>query len=128
MATHDEPDGYESEQHWVRTVGAVPELMVVLRRMNAEYFDAYTNVRASLLEEHPGRLSAESREIAYIVVDLMRENLGGAKNHARAAISAGVTKQQLAELLTIVLLTCGMVTFSKIGKDLWEFIEGETAP
>jgi alkylhydroperoxidase/carboxymuconolactone decarboxylase family protein YurZ len=115
----------ELEEHWVRTLGAVPELMATLRRMNEEYFASYTRMRRQLLEERPGRLSNGAREIAYVVIDVMRDNLPGAKNHARAALKAGVTKDQIAELITILLLTTGMVTFGKVGKELWEFVEAE---
>lgn len=121
------PDVDEFEAHWIRTLGAVPELMASLRRMNEDYFAGYTRMRESLLADRPGALPTTSREIAYVLIDVMRENLSGAKNHTRAALRAGVTKQQLSELLTIVLMTCGMVTYGKIGKDLWEFVEAETA-
>lgn len=123
MTEATEPD--EFEEHWIRTLGAVPELMGALRRMNEDYFASYTRMREKLLEDRPGGLSTESREIAYVVIDVMRENLSGAKNHTRAALNAGVTKDQLAELMTILLLTTGMVTFGKIGKELWEFIESQ---
>lgn len=116
----------ELTEHWVSTIGHVPDIISSVRRMNEDYFAGYTRIRASILEERPDGLSVEARELVFIVVDVLRENLSGAKNHVRAALRAGVSRQQLADTLTMILLTCGMVTHGKIGHELWEFIEAET--
>lgn len=107
-------------QHWTTFLGEVPPIIESVKELSPSYYAHYTLARDDMLQDHPDGLSLAMKELLFVVIDIWRENPAGGKNHIEAALRAGVTLQQIREAMVLILLTTGMVTYGKIGHELFQ--------
>src|ERR1700742_777342 len=72
-------------------------------------FEGYQSIRAQAFKppEDGGAIPPRYRELIVIAIDAALDNPPGVAAHARQAVEAGATMEELAELITILLMTIG---------------------
>ncbi|MBC2637576.1 MULTISPECIES: carboxymuconolactone decarboxylase family protein [unclassified Rhodococcus (in: high G+C Gram-positive bacteria)] len=117
------------DKHWNTFLGKVPPIIDSVKQLSPSYFQHYTQARDDVLQDNPDGLSLAMKELIFVIIDIWRENPSGGKNHIEAALRAGVTLQQIREAMVMILLCNGMVTYGRIGDELFQHalkIQGES--
>jgi len=107
-------------QHYVDTMGAVPDAISVMFDMDEEFAGHYTDIRELIYRERPDGMTLAMKELILVLLDIAVSNKGGAVNHMRAAQRAGLTRTQLYEMLLEAFLVLGVSGWGKVGFHLWE--------
>jgi AhpD family alkylhydroperoxidase len=91
------------ESHAIREELRQPALD--LRELIPEVLKGYAEMsRASMA---PGELDAATKELIAVAIAVTRECDGCIVSHARGAVRAGATRQQLAEMLGVAIMMNG---------------------
>lgn len=118
----------EADRHFQETIGTLPESVAVLRRMAPEAMRAYAETRARLYRPPPeGHLPIASKELVFIVLDVVAGHVEGACAHAAAGLAAGLTPAQIMEALEICILIHGHHTWATAGMTVMLHVERLTS-
>jgi AhpD family alkylhydroperoxidase len=114
----------DPETHFGATIGGVPESVALLRRHAPEVFDAYLATRQAVYREPPdGHLPLASKELVFIVLDVVAGHVEGALAHAEAGLRAGLTPGQIMEALSITILIHGHQSWARGGAAVMRHVE-----
>ena len=114
----------DADQHFQATIGALPESVAVLRRMSPSAMRDYAETRARLYRPPPeGHLPVASKELVFIVLDVVAGHVDGACAHAAAALAAGLSPAQIMEALEICILIHGHHTWARAGMAVMLHVE-----
>ncbi|WP_047144398.1 carboxymuconolactone decarboxylase family protein [Aquamicrobium sp. LC103] len=111
-------------EHFMETLGNVPEPIRAMMEYLPEHFAGYLQFREAIYSKpsESGHLDLKTKELIYTLLDILTHNLDGAKNHGRAAFEAGMTSTELAEGCMQVMHVCGVTTWGKTGYKVVDFI------
>lgn len=120
MATYDAERGRE---HLMETLGNIPPSLKTMMDHAPEHFAGYLQFREAVYRtpEQGAHLDIKTKELVYVLLDVAVRNLDGAKNHARAAMKAGVTAGEIMEGCMQVMHVFGVATWGMVGAELVEF-------
>jgi alkylhydroperoxidase/carboxymuconolactone decarboxylase family protein YurZ len=107
-------------QHYVETMGAVPDAIAAMFDMNEEFAGHYTDIRELIYRDRSDGMTLAMKELVLVLLDIAVSNKDGALNHMRAAQRAGLTRVQLYEMLLEAFLVLGVSGWGKVGFHLWE--------
>jgi alkylhydroperoxidase/carboxymuconolactone decarboxylase family protein YurZ len=102
-------------EHFQRTLGKVPEVIAVLAEHAPEFLRGYVDLRQSIMADKPGGLDLATKELVFVLLDVVYDNESGALNHLDAALEAGLTRQALLDALLQTLVVGGIQTWGKTG-------------
>lgn len=105
--------------HYLDTLGNVPDAIEQLYALDAAVAEGYTQIRKVAYEQAEGRLDIKIRELLFVVIDIELGNFGGAVNHLKAGIRAGLTRLEFADALIQLILVRGISTWGLTGHRLW---------
>ncbi len=121
MAKHSK-DLQDALDHFMGTLGNIPEPIRAMRDYAPEALVGYTRTRKYLMRRPPeGALDMRTKELVYVLLDVVTGNLSGAKNHLHAAMREGLTVAQLAEALMQTMAVCGITTWGQAGWRLCDY-------
>ena len=84
--------------------------------------EGYTMMRKRIMKDPPdGALPIKYNELIFVILDVVLDNLAGAKNHVRAAMKAGLTHDELVEALIQVMMVNGIASWGKVGYKVVDF-------
>lgn len=117
-ASEDTRSAIERHQtHYAQDMGRIAESQMDLADVAPGAFDGYAQMRKSIMgPDAVGRLPLKYRHIVVSALDCAVGNLGGAENHAKRAIKAGATSQEVADALVCLVMVCGMPTWGQYGR------------
>jgi alkylhydroperoxidase/carboxymuconolactone decarboxylase family protein YurZ len=107
-------------EQYLETLGKVPPVVASMYEADVEFGNAYSTTRKALYVEREGGLDLAMKELVFVVLDVMLENVRGATLHLEAAYAAGLTDEQLKETLMIIFAMCGVHTWGVTGNQVWE--------
>jgi len=103
-------------EHFMETLGNVPEPIRAMMEHAPDVFAGYLRMREGIYRgKGPGHLDLKTKEMLYVVLDIVTGNEAGAKNHLQAAMKAGLTVPELAEACMQVMHVCGITTWGMTG-------------
>jgi alkylhydroperoxidase/carboxymuconolactone decarboxylase family protein YurZ len=103
-------------QYYERELGWVPPFVRIMARHTPGALDGFVTMRRAILQEPPaGALPRDVKEMLFTILDCVTGEVEGAKAHARAAIDAGLTLDELAEGFVIAIMVTGITTMCKAG-------------
>ena len=115
MAEEDAGRG-ETVQYYEKELGWVPPFVIILAKYSPGALDGYLTMRKEVFKEPPeGALPRKTKEMLFTILDCVTGEVNGAKAHARAAIDAGLTMEELVEGFIIAIITTGITTMCKAG-------------
>jgi alkylhydroperoxidase/carboxymuconolactone decarboxylase family protein YurZ len=121
MAKHSK-ELQDALDHFMGTLGNIPEPIRAMRDYAPEALIGYTRTRKYLMRRPPeGALDMRTKELVYVLLDVVTGNLAGAKNHLHAAMREGLTVPQLAEALMQTMAVCGITTWGQSGWKLCDY-------
>ena len=110
-------------RHFMETLGNVPEPIRAMIDYAPDAFLGYLKMREAIYRTPPqGALDMKTKELVYVLLDVVTGNLDGAKNHSKAAVAAGLTLPELSEALMQVMAVCGITTWGQTGWKLCDFV------
>ncbi len=128
MSTHPETAQAieQGTAHFMQTLGNLPEPIRAMMEYLPEHFAGYLRFREAVYKtpEQGAHLPVKTKELLYTVLDIVTGNLDGAKNHAQAGVSAGMTSGELAEACMQVMHVCGVTTWGKTGYKVVDYVAG----
>ena len=128
MSTHPETAQAieHGTAHFMQTLGNLPEPIRAMMEYLPEHFVGYLRFREAVYKtpEKGAHLPVKTKELLYTVLDIVTGNLDGAKNHAQAGVSAGMTSGELAEACMQVMHVCGVTTWGKTGYKVVDYVAG----
>jgi len=103
--------------HFMETLGNLPEPIRAMVDYAPEALLGYTRTRQYIMRPpaEGGALDLKTKELIYVLLDVVTGNLDGAKNHLGAAMREGLTTAQLAEACMQVMAVCGITTWGQTG-------------
>ncbi|KKL99626.1 hypothetical protein LCGC14_1812540 [marine sediment metagenome] len=108
--------------HYQRTLGNVPDPISTLFNYDPVSLEGYTMMRKRIMKDPPdGALPIKYNELIFVILDVVLDNLAGAKNHVRAAMKAGLTHDELVEALIQVMMVNGIASWGKVGYKVVDF-------
>jgi len=106
----------ETIRYYEKELGWVPPFVKILAKYSPCSLDGYLTMRKDVLKEPPqGALSRKVKEMLFSILDCVTGEVNGAKAHARAAIDAGLTMEELVEGFVIAIMVSGITTMCKAG-------------
>jgi alkylhydroperoxidase/carboxymuconolactone decarboxylase family protein YurZ len=113
----------EVKAHFMETLGNIPEPIRAMADYAPEALLGYTRTRHYIMRapEDGAALDIRTKELIYVLLDVVTGNLDGAKNHLGAAMKAGLTTAQLAEACMQVMAVCGITTWGQTGWKLCDY-------
>jgi alkylhydroperoxidase/carboxymuconolactone decarboxylase family protein YurZ len=121
MANQTNPD-IDSEiaavkAHFMETLGNLPEPIRAMVDYAPEALLGYARTRHYIMRAPAdgGALDLKTKELIYVLLDVVSGNLDGAKNHLGAAMRAGLTTAELTEACMQVMAVCGITTWGQTG-------------
>lgn len=108
------------QDYWQQPDGSIPEPMALLADMNVVAAETYTQLRSWLTEDRPDGFTRAQKELLFAVLDIFCEHAYGARFHTRNAVAEGISRTQVREALTMVILTRGINAFAEIGMQIWQ--------
>jgi alkylhydroperoxidase/carboxymuconolactone decarboxylase family protein YurZ len=126
MNTDKTKDSLAKHADHYKSMGAMPEALAQLAEAAPEVFDTYSRMRAALLksEADGAALPLKYKHLILVVLDAIRDEQIGIINHTRAAMMAGLTKEELAEGILLGIIVYGMPAWGKTGRKAVEFAKG----
>lgn len=123
MATDDIRDEVQrGREHFMETLGNVPEPIRAMMDYAPGYFAGYLRMREHIYQRPPeGSLDLKTKELIYVLLDVVTGNLDGAKNHLRAAMKEGLTLGELTDGCLQVLHVCGVTTWGTTGYKVCDY-------
>lgn len=115
----------EIVKYFEQKLGWVPAFADILSRYRPEALESYFSMRSSVMKDtkEGGALPLKFKEILFVVLDCVTYNSKGAVAHARAAIDAGATTNEMAEALVIMGMLTGMPTLEVVGTKAFKVAE-----
>ncbi|MGE0800768.1 MAG: carboxymuconolactone decarboxylase family protein [Lautropia sp.] len=112
----------EVKAHFMATLGNLPDPIRAMADYAPEALVGYARTRRYIMA-HPPRaaLDVRTKELVYVLLDVVTGNLDGAKNHLHAAMREGLTAAQLAEACMQVMAVCGITTWGQTGWKLCDY-------
>lgn len=112
----------EVRAHFMQTLGNIPDPIRAMADYAPEALLGYTRTRNWIMARPPqAALDVRTKELIYVLLDVVTGNLDGAKNHLRAAMKEGLTAAQLTEGCMQVMAVCGITTWGQTGWKLCDF-------
>jgi alkylhydroperoxidase/carboxymuconolactone decarboxylase family protein YurZ len=109
----------EAHKHFLDTLGTIPAAVEVLAEHAPGALDGYLTMRTYAHREPPdGDLDAPTRELLFIVLDVVEGHVDGAKAHAEMGIKAGLTVGTISQALVIAMMVSGIHTWSQHGHEV----------
>lgn len=110
--------------HYQSTLGNVPDPIRAMAEYCPEALLGYSRTRKYIMArpENGGALDLRTKELIYVLLDVVEGNLDGAKNHVNAAIREGLTLAQLTEGCMQVMAVCGIETWGQTGWKLCDYV------
>src|SRR5262245_19327962 len=97
----------------------MPDFWALLGEHAPFALDGYLTMRRGVfgLAEDGGTSQIPKRylEMMVIALNIAQNNQWGLKEHTRAAIEAGATKDELIQLVVLCIMSAGMVSYRKAG-------------
>lgn len=123
MTTEETRDAVEQgRRHFMETLGNIPEPIRALMEYQPEYFAGYLKMREAIYRRPPeGALDLKTKELIYVLLDIVTGNEAGAKNHLRAAMKEGLTVAELSDACMQVLHVCGVTTWGMTGYKVCDY-------
>ncbi len=104
------------KEHFMATLGNLPEPIRAMADYAPEALIGYARTRQYIMRKPPeAALDLRTKELIYVLLDVVTGNLDGAKNHLAAAMREGLTTAQLAEACMQVMAVCGITTWGQTG-------------
>ncbi|MGF7160994.1 alkylhydroperoxidase/carboxymuconolactone decarboxylase family protein YurZ [Rhodoligotrophos appendicifer] len=111
----------EGKKHFMETLGNIPEPIRAMAEYQPEVFEGYVRMRKAIYgETQTPNLDLKTKELLYVVLDIVTGNLDGAKNHLQAGMKAGLTVGELSDACMQVMHVCGITTWGKTG---WKVVD-----
>jgi AhpD family alkylhydroperoxidase len=122
----------EFADHIDETLGLteLPDFWQLLGRHAPRTLDAYFAMREPLFsrsENHPG-LDKRSVELHIVALDIVTGNTWGVRVHTRAAIEAGASPHDIADVVSLVILSTGIINHRLAGYVALEEVERAFGP
>ncbi len=113
-----------AKEHFMHTLGNLPEAIRAMMDHTPEFLVGYLKFRESVYRtpEQGAHLPLKTKELIYVILDIVTGNLDGAKNHAQAGVKAGMTSGELAEACMQVMHVCGVTTWGKTGYKVVDYV------
>ena len=110
--------------HFMQTLGNLPEPIRAMMEYLPQHFAGYLQFREAVYRtpEQGAHLPVKTKELLYTVLDIVTGNLEGAKNHAQAGVTAGMTTGELAEACMQVMHVCGVTTWGMTGYKVLDYV------
>lgn len=106
----------QARAHFMQTLGNVPEPIRAFMDHAPGYLEGYLKMREYIYTEPPkAALDLKTKELIYVLLDIVTRNLDGAENHLRAAMRHGLTSAELAEACMQVIHVCGITPWGTVG-------------
>ena len=114
------------KDHFMKTLGNLPEPIRAMMEHVPESFAGYLQFRESIYRtpEQGAHLPLKTKEMIYVILDIATGNTEGAKNHAQAAVAAGMTSGELAEACMQIMHVCGVTTWGMSGYKVVDYVAG----
>lgn len=110
--------------HYQETLGNIPDPIGTLFKHDPVSLEGYTMMRKRIMREPPdGALPLKYNELIFVILDVVLDNLAGAKNHVKAAMRAGLTHDELVEALIQVMMVNGIASWGKVGYKIVDYAE-----
>ena len=110
------------KDHFMETLGNLPEPIRAMADYAPEALVGYARTRQYIMKRPPeAALDVRTKELVYVLLDVVTGNLDGAKNHLGAAMREGLTTAQLAEACMQVMAVCGITTWGQTGWKLCDY-------
>lgn len=114
----------DPQAHFSETIGGLPESVALLQRHAPEAVAAYLAAREAAYRLPPeGHLPLASKELVFIVLDVVAGHVEGALAHAEAGLRAGLTPGQIMEALSIAILVHGHQCWARAGAAVMRHVE-----
>lgn len=108
-----------ARKHFLDTLGAVPAAVEVMAEHAPGALDGYLTLREYAHREPPdGDLDAQTRELLFIVLDVVEGHIDAAKAHAETGIRAGLSVGAITQALVIAMMVSGIHTWSQHGHEV----------
>lgn len=116
--------------NFTATSGRVPDSFQLLMKHAPATFAGYGLLRAGLMRDREagGALELKTKELIFVLLDVLRGDLKGALAHAGNAMRLGLTLPELAEGLTQVIMVGGINTWNMAGQEVMRACEAMAAP
>jgi alkylhydroperoxidase/carboxymuconolactone decarboxylase family protein YurZ len=102
--------------HFMETLGNVPEPIRALIDHAPGYFEGYIKMREHIYREGDGTgLDLKTKELIYVVLDIVGGNYEGAENHLQAGMKAGLTAAEVADACVQIIHAFGVMPWGKGG-------------
>lgn len=100
-------------------VDPLPEFWARLIQARPEVMEGYVALREPTMRDVSagGALPKKIKELAIVAENIIRVNPFGVKAHARAAVRAGATLDELWEVIALVIAESGMILYKMAGYD-----------
>lgn len=109
----------DARQHFLDTLGNVPAAVEVMATHAPDALHGYLALRTyAHLEPPEGELDAPTRELLFIVLDVVEGHIEAAKAHAESGIQAGLTVGAISQALVIAMMVSGINTWSQHGHEV----------
>jgi alkylhydroperoxidase/carboxymuconolactone decarboxylase family protein YurZ len=103
-------------RYYEKELGWVPPFVRVFARYTPGSLDGYLTMRRAVMKEPPqGALPKKTKEMLFSILDSVTGEADGARAHAKSAIDAGLTVEELAEGYAIAVMVTGITTMCKGG-------------
>jgi AhpD family alkylhydroperoxidase len=112
----------KGKAHFMETLGNIPEPIRAMIDHAPDFFPGYLRMREWIYQKRPGGLDLKTKELIYVLLDIVTGNLDGANNHAAAAVKAGLTSTELMDACMQVYHVCGITTWGKTGYKVVDFV------
>lgn len=106
----------KARAHFMETLGNVPEPIRAFMDHAPGYLEGYLKMREYIYTAPPkAALDLKTKELIYVLLDIVTRNLEGAENHLQAAMRHGLTSAELAEACMQVIHVCGITPWGTVG-------------
>jgi alkylhydroperoxidase/carboxymuconolactone decarboxylase family protein YurZ len=106
----------ETIRYYEEELGWVPPFVRIFAQYAPGSLDGYLTMRRAVMKEPPqGALPKKTKEMLFSILDCVTGEADGARAHAKSAIDAGLTVEELVEGFAIAVMVTGMPTMCKGG-------------
>ncbi|WP_291298049.1 carboxymuconolactone decarboxylase family protein [Elioraea sp.] len=105
------------QENFLATSRRVPPNFLLMAEQAPATFAGYGLMRAAVMKDRDegGALDLRTKELVFVLLDVLVLNEGGAIAHMENAMRLGLTVPELAEGLTQVLMVGGITTWNRAG-------------
>ncbi|WP_159999680.1 carboxymuconolactone decarboxylase family protein [Roseomonas sp. 18066] len=110
---------------FMATFGRVPENFRLMEQHAPGAFAGYALMRDFVMRDRDagGALDLKTKELIFALLDTVVGQTNGAKNHAAAAVKAGLTLPELAEGLVQTIMVGGITCWNLTGAEVLRHCE-----